>query len=164
MALSTLSNLADVTLSGGLYIGGTGAANYLDDYEEGTWTCTPIDQSGNSSSTTVEGNYTKIGNIVTVTFNTLLNIDTTGLTGTDYMRLDGLPFTVAGNTTGSATCNRVAFASGRTINIPRAQNTTTYIQFLQDGNDSNGVFATVGDFASGVADVTGLSLTYKTNQ
>ena len=164
MALSTLSNLADVTLSGGLYIGGTGAANYLDDYEEGTWTCTPIDQSGNSSSTTVEGNYTKIGNIVTVTFNTLLNIDTTGLTGTDYMRLDGLPFIVAGNTAGSASCNRVTFASGKTINFPRAQNTTTYIQFLQDGNDTNAAIATVGDFVSGVSDVTGLSLTYKTNQ
>ena len=28
----------DATLSGGVYVGGTGAANYFDDYEEGTWT------------------------------------------------------------------------------------------------------------------------------
>ena len=28
----------DLYLSGGLYIGGTGSANYLEDYEEGTWT------------------------------------------------------------------------------------------------------------------------------
>jgi hypothetical protein len=28
----------DLYLSGGVYLGGTGAANYLDDYEEGTWT------------------------------------------------------------------------------------------------------------------------------
>ena len=27
----------DITLSGGVYLGGTGSANYLDDYEEGTW-------------------------------------------------------------------------------------------------------------------------------
>jgi len=26
----------DATLSGGVYVGGTGSANYLDDYEEGT--------------------------------------------------------------------------------------------------------------------------------
>ena len=29
-------------LSGGVYLGGTGAANHLDDYEEGTWTPTNI--------------------------------------------------------------------------------------------------------------------------
>jgi hypothetical protein len=28
----------DLYLSGGVYLGGTVAANYLDDYEEGTWT------------------------------------------------------------------------------------------------------------------------------
>jgi hypothetical protein len=28
----------DLYLSGGVYLGGTGAANKLDDYEEGTWT------------------------------------------------------------------------------------------------------------------------------
>jgi hypothetical protein len=28
----------DLYLSGGVYLGGTGAANHLDDYEEGTWT------------------------------------------------------------------------------------------------------------------------------
>jgi hypothetical protein len=30
----------DLYLSGGVYLGGTVAANYLDDYEEGTWTPT----------------------------------------------------------------------------------------------------------------------------
>ena len=38
----------DVTLNditaGGIYLGGTGSANKLDDYEEGTWT--PTDASG----------------------------------------------------------------------------------------------------------------------
>ena len=28
----------DLYLSGGAYLGGTGSANQLDDYEEGTWT------------------------------------------------------------------------------------------------------------------------------
>jgi hypothetical protein len=37
------SNLwKDLYLGGGLYVGGTGSANKLDDYEEGTWTPTVI--------------------------------------------------------------------------------------------------------------------------
>ena len=32
------STFKDLYLSGGVYLGGTGAANYLDDYEEGAWT------------------------------------------------------------------------------------------------------------------------------
>jgi hypothetical protein len=34
------SRFRDLYLSGGVYLGGTGAANKLDDYEEGTWTPT----------------------------------------------------------------------------------------------------------------------------
>ena len=35
------SNFRNAYLSGGIYLGGTGSANKLDDYEEGTWTPTP---------------------------------------------------------------------------------------------------------------------------
>ena len=52
----------------GLAIGGTGAANTLDDYEEGTWTPTLGDSSGNNftlnSSYSSHGYYTKVGRIV----------------------------------------------------------------------------------------------------
>ena len=82
----------DLTLSGGVYLGGTGAANYLDDYEEGTWTVNYTDNSGNTSSTTDTGYYTKIGNQVTVTFSAV-NVDTTGLVGTDILFYT-LPFTL----------------------------------------------------------------------
>ena len=54
----------DLTLSGGVYLGGTGAANYLDDYEEGTWTATLGGTGSNptvSSYTNQQGYYTKIG-------------------------------------------------------------------------------------------------------
>ena len=36
----------DLYLTGGVYLGGTGSANYLQDYEKGTWT--PVDGSGNA--------------------------------------------------------------------------------------------------------------------
>jgi hypothetical protein len=56
-------NFKDLYLSGGVYLGGTGAANKLDDYEEGTWTIT--DGSGAGLSFTVQDNvYTKAGRLV----------------------------------------------------------------------------------------------------
>jgi hypothetical protein len=53
-------------LSGGVYLGGTGSANKLDDYEEGTFTITS-ENAGVSNPSTVRGKlYTKIGRLVTV--------------------------------------------------------------------------------------------------
>ena len=37
---SSTVRFKDLYLSGGVYLGGTGSANHLDDYEEGTWTPT----------------------------------------------------------------------------------------------------------------------------
>jgi len=54
----------DIEVSGGIYLGGTGSANKLDDYEEGTWTPV-LDASTTSPSVTyisfTAGSYTKIG-------------------------------------------------------------------------------------------------------
>ena len=58
----TLVNTGLITASAGVAIGGTGAANTLDDYEEGTFT--PVSNSGTLSSES--GVYTKIGNVVRV--------------------------------------------------------------------------------------------------
>jgi hypothetical protein len=54
---------ADLTLSGGVYLGGTGSANLLDDYEEGTWTPTLNNHNGSAGST-IAGRYVKVGRIV----------------------------------------------------------------------------------------------------
>jgi hypothetical protein len=81
----------DLYLGGGVYLGGTGSANHLDGYEEGTWT--PTLEGGTSAGTTTyngrSGDYTKIGNTVRVGF----YISFTAATGTGEMRLGGLPFT-----------------------------------------------------------------------
>jgi mannose/fructose/N-acetylgalactosamine-specific phosphotransferase system component IIB len=59
----------DLYLSGGVYLGGTGAANKLDDYEEGTYE-TAITASGSGTVTLNavydELSYVKVGNIVHV--------------------------------------------------------------------------------------------------
>ncbi len=86
-----LVRFKDLYLSGGVYLGGTGSANKLDDYEEGTFTPTLV--GGTSAGTTTyngrSGDYTKIGNTVRVGF----YISFTAATGTGEMRLGGLPFT-----------------------------------------------------------------------
>jgi hypothetical protein len=63
---SSGSRFKDLYLGGGLYVGGTAAANELDDYEEGTWT--PVALFANDTSSNQAGTYTKIGNVVTACF------------------------------------------------------------------------------------------------
>jgi len=75
----------DLYLSGGVYLGGTGSANKLDDYEEGTWT--PSIVSGSGSTSNESGIYTKVGNVVTIS-------GVFALTGADSTTSIGtLPFT-----------------------------------------------------------------------
>ena len=62
---SASSRFKDLYLSGGVYLGGTGSANKLDDYEEGTWTPT---LGGTAVYNIQQGIYTKIGNTVTIHF------------------------------------------------------------------------------------------------
>ena len=62
---SSSSRFKDIYLGGGAFIGGTGSANQLDDYEEGTWTPT-LAGTWNSNPTSMSGKYTKIGQIVTL--------------------------------------------------------------------------------------------------
>jgi hypothetical protein len=86
------SRFKDLYLSGGVYLGGTGAANLLDDYEEGTFTATLLGSTTNPTVTYAEqvGVYTKIGNLVTVKF----SVGTTANTGgVGNIWIGGLPFT-----------------------------------------------------------------------
>jgi hypothetical protein len=82
----------DLYLSGGVYLGGTGAANKLDDYEEGTWTpaITGSTTAGSYTSVTAQGYYTKIGNLVTVTG---IFFGLSG-TGAGDMQITNLPFSL----------------------------------------------------------------------
>ena len=85
----------DLWLSGGVYLGGTGSANKLEDYEEGTWNVT--DGSGAGLSFSVISNvYTKVGRLVVATANVLWP----STSNTSLARL-ALPFTADPN--GSAT-------------------------------------------------------------
>ena len=90
--MDTAGNL--LLLSGGLYVGGTGVANKLDDYEEGTWTPTVSTASGFSTGVTSTNyaTYTKIGNTVFIRTNFQLGNSSGNLTAGDVIQLTGLPF------------------------------------------------------------------------
>jgi hypothetical protein len=79
----------DLYLSGGVYLGGTGAANKLDDYEEGTYTA-DLYEVGGSTLDSVTGYYIKIGNVVTINVTSF-----GGTTGTSGVVRSDLPFTCA---------------------------------------------------------------------
>ena len=88
----TITSAGLITASAGVAIGGTGADNTLDDYEEGTWTpAVTASTTPPNSITTGEGYYTKIGNQV-MAFGNLLNINITSAAGS--ARITGLPFPV----------------------------------------------------------------------
>jgi hypothetical protein len=53
----------DLYLGGNIYLGGTGSANALDDYEEGTWTPTIANMSV-SGTFSASGRYVKVGRMV----------------------------------------------------------------------------------------------------
>ena len=99
---SASSRFTDIYLSGGAYLGGTGSANKLEDYEEGTFEVTGTLTGGtvtfNSSYNTMA--YTKVGRKVTVTG--LIITSAVNNPSGPRLLLGPLPFTSANLTEGSA--------------------------------------------------------------
>ena len=76
--------------SDGLAIGGTGAANSLDDYEEGTFTPIFISDATAGAYNIQDGDYTKVGDLVHICIN--LSMSTIGSFAGAYIQINGLPF------------------------------------------------------------------------
>ena len=101
LGLSTV-RFKDTYLSGGIYLGGTGSANYLDDYEEGTWN--PTTFSGWTTNPVLNSaTYTRIGRLVMVTI-----FFASGVSNADARFTNGLPFTVDGQGTGVGVTGGIA--------------------------------------------------------
>jgi len=89
-ASGTLGVTGLITASGGMAVGGTGAANTLDDYEEGTYTPVLYSNGCTFSYSVQLGSYVKIGNLVYLQFNITLSNRTGTLSNTVFM--DNIPF------------------------------------------------------------------------
>ena len=97
-ASNNVTLASNLTMTGGIYLGGTGSANLLQDYEEGTWT--PTDGSGAGLSFSVShATYVKIGRAVLITF----DFTYPSTSNTNGASVSGLPFTVSSDGAGSMT-------------------------------------------------------------
>jgi hypothetical protein len=112
-----------VTVTGGVSLGGTGTANTLDDYEEGTWTPT---LSGGTSGQDLH--YTKIGNVVHIAG----SISFSSISGSGIMIIGGLPFTSKSMTEGYLSLNAHAYIA---LNI--SSTTGNYQTLRVDSQSTN---------------------------
>ena len=131
-------------------MGGTGSANYLDDYEEGTWTPLISGSTTTFSTSTSTGVYTKVGRLVT------LSCTVIGITGSDtgYLRVYGLPFTKRSSGTnfqGTVRLESFNWPAGYTWVVPEftttASSSAFYFRMLGDnlgGLDLDSSYVTSG--------------------
>jgi len=131
-------------LSGGVFLGGTGSANKLDDYEEGTYEVT----IGTSVSGTVtlnsswdDASYTKVGNVVHV--QGALDVSSSS-SPTGYFKIS-LPFTVlnvspnqAYRSVGTVNIYNVASANSADFTTLLVQGESSLRVYLGDATDLQG--------------------------
>jgi hypothetical protein len=131
----------DLYLSGGVYLGGTGSANKLDDYEEGSFTPTLTSGATSVSYNNTSGFYRKIGNVVYVALRFQLS---GAVASSTHFKIGSLPFTSSSTTKeGGATLNyQAGFKTDLNVSLHIAQNSTE-IRFYEqsDGSDLLGTEA-----------------------
>jgi hypothetical protein len=120
----------DLYLSGGIYLGGTGSANYLDEYEEGSLSLSVA--TGTASFAYAK--YTKVGNLVTIRFQMLTISDQSS---SSNLLVTGLPFTsTAANQSTSGILSRY-FNGGGDAYIAYISASSSQVQFFQTVNNGN---------------------------
>ena len=125
----------------GLYVGGSAAANKLDDYEEGTWTPAIYTYSGvTTSSISTYGIYTKIGNICHI--HAKITVTLSSLPG-QIVTITGLPFT-ATNTSDTGQRSIIAIG-GDSANLGSYANGRAH--FRTNGAELQGVYMNSGSTA-----------------
>lgn len=153
----------DLYLSGGVYLGGTGSANKLDDYEEGVWTPDFRFSGGSTGVTgTQVGKFTKIGNKVTAYFEIRLTSKGTSI---GQARIYGLPFVAASSPVDWVGSVCVNFANLSGLNsVPTAfvTNGTSYLNLYQLNSAGSGdAYLSNSNVGDGL--ILGTTVTYFTN-
>jgi hypothetical protein len=117
---SSSARFKDLYLGGGVYLGGTGSDNFLDDYEEGTFTPV-VAGTWTTDPTSLTGKYTKIGNVVHVQITFSGGAKASATSG----YLEDLPFTAShgtGQVMDSGVNDKVGVLFANTDRIWFAQN------------------------------------------
>jgi len=173
--LGTSSNrFKDLYLASGVYLGGTVAANKLDDYEEGEITGLELtdanggNDGGNLATIeTINAFYTKVGNTVHVIIN-LNNIDkgdplNNGMTPTQQIWLRGLPFVISANsiTITKPYTVQIDSGSGSTGVTALAASNSNKMQFRTNAENGSTAGLKVEKINNALADIQ-LNFCYKT--
>ena len=127
---SSGARFKDFYLSGGVYLGGTGSDNKLDDYEEGTFTPTLFGTSATGTATygIQAGSYTKVGDQVTV----WILLTATALTSASgSMAIGNLPFSCAVAGTGTVMVEDLNWSGTGTYLVTYMSAGTTYLRIFQ---------------------------------
>ena len=131
--------------------------------ERGTWTVSVYDANtgGNVSPTTVTGNYTKNGNIVSAHFTGLNNISTVGMTAGNNIYIT-LPFAAAYAAVGNISLDSFTYPTSRVaaMSIVPTGGARAAIQANASGQTATNF--TVASITSGTSDISAFSLTYLT--
>ena len=157
------SEVARVT-SAGIHIGGTGSANALDDYEEGTFTAT-LGTTGTGFTTT--GNtatcfYTKVGRAVSLAVSCSVASPSNG---TGNLQLTGLPFASGSLDTGYSAAirpGRITCTNGDGITANLFQSSST-ISFEKAANASATTKIAASDLNGNTTPFLSFSMTYFTD-
>ncbi len=139
-------------------------ANMLDDYEEGTFIATIMDNSLDGSGegqgyTSQVGRYTKIGNKVFFFVN-LVTSSLGTLTGSQQVKIGGLPFVAANTATASppimvGTCSSFAVTALASVTGVVQLNTAYIATLLWDTTAGNTIFILDEWTANGNAKISG---------
>jgi hypothetical protein len=131
------ASAGDLVVNGGVFLGGSAAANELDDYEEGTWT--PSLGGDTTYGASRYGRYVKIGKQVSIQF--LIDLITLGTGSTTT--ISGLPFTSENIGAGTVQTGAVSYFANlavNTISLAFAiENNTATIKFLGRSSSSGTV-------------------------
>jgi hypothetical protein len=126
---------------GGINLGGTAAANLLDDYEEGSFVPTYQGVTGGSWTYGVQsGSYTKIGNMVTVRGEITTSAGT-GLSGNIQINL---PYTSALQTTGTLMVSNLAKTVDSQLTMFTVGANTRLYEFRNNGPYAAQNYANLG--------------------
>ena len=161
------SRYKDLFLGGGLYIGGTGSSNYLDDYEEGTWTPTVGAVTGQTQPTvtagTFTGTYVKIGKIVHAVFYVgPFQFNSTG--SGSALAVKGFPFNHSGADSPNGGVTSTYYLSWARPNyVALRPYTTNDFGFLSNNNTGNWGWETCSAAGTGSSRYLSGSITYYTN-
>jgi len=154
-----------LSLNFGSYHGDSGGAgsgtltgNTLDDYEEGSYTTGLNDSSGNETTGTVTGYYTKVGNLCFCGFESFNNINTTGLTSSDIACFK-LPFTSTSRA-GAHTLrtDNLTWATGSGSITGAVEGNLFKLRRSTSGQSDSAIL--VSNFTSGTTDIVDFALIY----